>query len=639
MGVFGGNKHRADTASSLEDDYDDILKDLDPTAASGTDDTAVQNLEVQDAIRESLDGKNLDLMRDIVMRIREDPIYACTIYADCPRLQHKLDEHPDLRPIFEDPDLVRINFEQVYREAGGKLPEDEDEEEKKSCWRTTLGKIVNHPLFKVLRFLLLIKKLVGCVSGGGVAMVRGCLGRLCCESMAETALDAGAEGAADGVGDLEGGDAAGDGGAHANPANAANREALNRVAEHMEQPEVSEAMNDLLDNDPEGLQEAIENDPELRELRDSSPLCAELMSDPETMRILVNPDNLRALGECPDLIEADFADPDWTPPDVEAGGGGGVPTGGTTTLMSSEFIELFGDADVVDGGDADLADNVDHDADHDAEAEEEGEEEEEEEEEGLADEYELGEAEGPDSDMNNNRSSAGKGKAKGGAKKSNNRGGGFMAQIGAGITDLVAAELVGASVGDFVPGGDSFPGEDALDDAANNVDNAEAAASTVENANALAEGMDMFGNDDFADNLDNLDNLEDGMDHVEETQEDGADDKDNRTRAATAGAGGAAAATTPVGVGGADPKAEGEESAEQEEEPKKKGRFGFVGGFAAAVSTAAKEAVVGSIFGDDLGELLVEKQEEAGEDGDDDEAKDEGEDKKSKRKGVFGRKL
>jgi hypothetical protein len=49
---------------------------------------------------------NLELMKDVVMRIREDPEFASNIYAECPRLQHLLDQYPDLRPIFEDPKLV-----------------------------------------------------------------------------------------------------------------------------------------------------------------------------------------------------------------------------------------------------------------------------------------------------------------------------------------------------------------------------------------------------------------------------------------------------------------------------------------------------------------------------------------------------
>merc|ERR1712238_448908 len=72
----------------------------------------------------------------------------------------------------------------------------------------------------------------------------------------------------------------------------ANAEALNQAADYMEDPEVQEQMQRLLD-DPDNLADAIENDTELRDLRDSNPLCAELMQDPETMKILVDPDNLR----------------------------------------------------------------------------------------------------------------------------------------------------------------------------------------------------------------------------------------------------------------------------------------------------------------------------------------------------------
>jgi hypothetical protein len=35
-----------------------------------------------------------------------------------------------------------------------------------------------------------------------------------------------------------------------------------------------------------------------------------MMNDPETFRIISIPENLRALGDAPGLIEADFADPD-----------------------------------------------------------------------------------------------------------------------------------------------------------------------------------------------------------------------------------------------------------------------------------------------------------------------------------------
>lgn len=650
----------------IDEEYGEGSDYFDPTSVSGesSDDgtNSALNKEARGAIRDS--DMELELMRDIVMRIREDPIYASTIYADCPRLQHKLDERPDLRPVFEDPDLVRINFEQVFREAGGKLPEDEEEEKKKACWRKCLARVVNHPLFKVLRFILLIKKLVGCVTGGGFALVKGCFQRMCCESICEAAGDQAIDGDFDAEGDAEAGVES------VNPTNAANRVALNKVADYFEDPEVAEAMNELLENDPEGLEEAIENDPELKALRDSSPLCAELMSDPETMRILVDPDNLRALAECPDLIEADFADPHWEPTDVEQAGSGsdiiqaaGAAKDGVVVADGiAELAELAGDADINDAG-LDVGD-VDVDAEADADADGEGEEDgEEEEEEGMLEEYEMGEAEGPeagDRDMANK--SGGKGGGKGGNKSNNqqnnggNRAGGFLAQVGAGITDLVAGEFVGATMGDFIPeGDDDFPmddvdiDDDALDKAADDADDmadaaedaaeaAESAALAMENANAIAGATDLILSDDVADNLDQL---EDGMDQVEETQENQQDGKDDdKAQIAAAGAGAVACAVAPVGIlGGENREADGEEGEEEEEEPKKKGRFGFIGGFASAISTAAKETVAGALLGEDLGELIVEKQEEEAEEEDDEKAgKAEKEhDEPKKKKGLFGR--
>lgn len=129
---------------------------------------------------------NLELMKDIVFRVRNDPEFAKGIYKDCPRLQHLLEQYPDLRPIFEDPKLVRINFEQVYREAGGVLPE--DEEKKKRSW---LVWIVNSPIFKILKLVLFVKKLIACIAGGGFAFVSGLFVGCCFEDALEELDDDG----------------------------------------------------------------------------------------------------------------------------------------------------------------------------------------------------------------------------------------------------------------------------------------------------------------------------------------------------------------------------------------------------------------------------------------------------------------
>lgn len=596
---------------------------------------------------------NLDLMLDVVMRIREDPDFASSIYEDCPRLQHQLELRPDLRPIFEDPHLVRINFEQVYREAGGKLPEDEEEEKKAGCMKKALAKVVNHPLFKVLRFLLLIKKIVGCVTGGGFAMMRGCFTNMCQSCSGPPDVD-GADG---GDGGADGGDVSG------NPANAANKVALNKAAEYMEDPEVQEQIADLLESDPEALQEAIDQDPELSALRDANPLCAELMSHPDTMRILVDPDNLRALGECPDLIEADFADPDWMPPDVEGGGTASAAisaTGADYAAVEVAHTALDGAAEgAYDGpGDFDLSaefedsgdiqgDNYQYDEfensmedfDEENPEEEEGvpeelelEEEDEQGQDGNAlDDYEMGDA----NDQNVNKAG---GRSGGNRSKSNNnrnQGGGirgFMGQVGAGLTDLVAAELVGGTVGDFLPGGDGLDGlQDMADDAAGAADGAGDAANAM-NDNAMAatsamNTMDMLAGDDMMDNLDNLDKLEDGMDNLEDKNEVGGDG-DNRTPGGKAAdfAGGAAIGGAVAGGVGVPPgvRTDGEES-EEEEVEEKKGRFGWLGDMASAVKTAAKETLVGAVLGDDLAEYLVEKQEEKAEENEQGEGAEEDE--------------
>jgi hypothetical protein len=163
-----------------------------------------------DAVQDVM-ADNLELMLEVVMQIREDEDFARSIYENCPRLQHLLDRHPDLRPVFEDPNLVRINFEEVYRQAGGVLPEDRPARIKR-----ILKCVVNHPLFKLFRFLLLIKKCYTCFVGGGMSLLRSCLCAACAEEAADHAADN--LDSADGA-DLDG---------------LANKEALNRAADHME---------------------------------------------------------------------------------------------------------------------------------------------------------------------------------------------------------------------------------------------------------------------------------------------------------------------------------------------------------------------------------------------------------------------
>ena len=547
---------------------------------------------------------NLELMREVVMLIREDEDFARSIYSDCPRLQHLLDKHPDLRPVFEDPELIRINFEEVYRKNGGVLPE--DELKKPPAWKRCVSCIVNHPLFKVFRVLLFIKKVLNCIMGGGFAIIRGCfagcIGGFCMEE------------ALDHVGDH---DALGDAGADNGP-NSANRAQLNKAADHMAEPEVQEKMNQVLESgDQEQLDQLIENDKELKALRDQNPLCAELMNDPETMRILVDPDNLRALADAPDLIAEDFADPDWVAPDDIEGGGN----------LDSPDIDATADAEAPEGAlEADADGEIESDFDEEnPDLEGEGDDEE-----GPAyEDFEMGDDDGGNQARGGNKSKGNKNQQQ---KKNNNenKGGNMFTNFGAGLTDWVAGELVGVSAGDFmVGGGDDIPIDDldAVDDAA---DGAGEAAQTADQMNTAAQSAaataDLLASDGLADNLDHLDTLEDQMDNAEGIHEDTQDTRDaernQRIAAMSAGgvAGGAAGAMCDGGVKARSATDENEETDTDEEEPKKKGRFGFVGKFVASVATAAKEHVASTLLGDDLGEMLVEKVEED---------KDEEEQKKS----------
>lgn len=175
----------------------------------------------EEILRQEVMADNLEVMLAIILKIREDEDFAHSIYADCPRLQHLLDQHPDLRPVFEEQKLVLVNFEQVYRKAGGVLPEDRPDR-----LRQILKYVVSHPLFKVFRFLLVIKKIYNCIMGSGAAMVKGCLCAMFSDHTAAAAAGAAVGAAGENLANVDAD--------VVDPTNAANLEALNRAADYME---------------------------------------------------------------------------------------------------------------------------------------------------------------------------------------------------------------------------------------------------------------------------------------------------------------------------------------------------------------------------------------------------------------------
>ena len=624
---------------------------------------------------------HLEIMKDVVMKIRHQEGYAKAMYANCPRLQHLLDKNPDLRPVFEDPRLVRINFETVYKEAGGILPEDEEEEERKRNNPSLIMRIANHPIFKILKVLIFVKKFIGCIFGGGIALVGSiwaCMTDCCTDCCCEDDIKE--------VGEVDEYYEDNEYGLEDMPMDE-NQRALNSAADYMEDPEVQEQMQRLLE-DPEHLEDAIENDAELRGLRDSNPLCAELMQDPETMKILVDPDNLRALGEAPHMIELDFNDPHGFQPqsdfvDLEMGEVEMVEAD-----SGLDVLEVSGEMDGMEAYEADYGDEneayfpmeddtpgmdqeyqVDEtwddegldaaEADADIEAD-------------MAEEMEMTEVAGTDEvpaeqqaatsnweddfeleqqETDVDAANKGKGRANNAKNKNNkasSQGGikGAITAFGVAATDVIAAQIVGEVFGtDIMPGDLTMGGGDDMG---------------LSEIDTMAANADMLVNDDIT-----------GL--AEDTADGIGDERAARGGAAAGGvaagggvAGGAAFATSRGRSRGQVTDSDSEDSSlddglesigeesefdddddddikniqEEETEKKSKKFFGAFKNLASATMTAAKEQVATTLLGDDFGEMLVEKMEEGSEDEDDEDDKDEGkknEDKK-KRFRLFGKK-
>jgi hypothetical protein len=322
------------------------------------------------------------------------------------------------------------------------------------------------------------------------------------------------------------------------------------------EPEVHEKMRDLLDTNPENLDEAIEQDPELKALRDSNPLCAELMKDPETMQILIDPDNLRALADCPDLIEQDFNDPNWTPPEIQPG-----------TFDETTAVPV--DEGVVDGanGHGEVLDDADGDQDDEG--------------------FEIPEMEDADDDRD---SGLHKGRSARSLNSSRRSMGSMGSSIYATLKDYVASEIVGGGV-------DSLMGLDAVDTAA--IDQASAAADAAEaNASNLESVADMAGN------------VEDTMDKLEETND--AKLADSTTNAAIVGT--STAAGGAIGVAAASSV-----SKDKEDDTETSSFRSEIGSLFSSFHAAAKEKLATTLLGDDLGEFLIEKMEENEEDAEDED--------------------
>jgi hypothetical protein len=422
--------------------------------------------------------------------------------------------------------------------------------------------------------------------------------------------------------------------------------------------EVKEQMHRLLLSDPDALDEAIEQDPDLRALRMSDPLCAELMGDPTTMKIVVDPDNLRALGDCPDLIEADFIDPDWRPPDVEGGhfddannfsnildgdrvansSGTFVDTDGGTGPTGSAGAGVDIDGDGIVEADVDGDGNVETDINGDGNVEADGEDlvlvdeddgggifEE------FLDEYERGEG--------NAAAATNKGQARsqqnqeedddeaeGEQTQEPQRGGGFLSSLGAGLVNYVAMQTVGVGVSELMSGGNDF-GLGALSEQAEQI-----TAAAEERVGVLSS---LEGVEDVAMSEDVTKNLEDTVNEVEAAAQVAEEEVEAEVENFALSSGGVGMAEGAAfggalmldggggggGVTGVQARSAGateEEEKEEEEEPKRRG-IRVLRGAAGLLGNVVKEMVATSILGDDFGEALVETLNEKNEKDDNDD--------------------
>jgi hypothetical protein len=372
-------------------------------------------------------------------------------------------------------------------------------------------------------------------------------------------------------------------------------------------PEVQVRMHELLESNPDNLPEVIEQDPELKALRDANPLCAELMNDPETMKILIEPDNLRALGDCPDLIAADFSDPNWSPPDVENATFDDAMAPPEPTELP---VEPEGTEEMV--------------------VEEVGPEEDEEEDEGFLEGFEH-EEEDDDRGAAGKKAASKRGSTSRGSSQGGNGLSAYMTSLGTGLVDYVAGETVGVTLNEIsgMGGEEDVAGlsglEDqvaaaeeqvaAVEDTAAAADEAQAAtlnSSLANLATCAADAGEYAASDDVAGTL------QDNMEKIEE-----AHDKQMEGSGMSTGAmaGTAAGGTVVVGGGAAAVVARQrrnrgpEDSLDLEEDlsPKRTSVVGMAGSFVrssvSTFATAATAQLATSFLGEDLGESVIERME------------------------------
>ena len=225
-------------------------------------------------------------------------------------------------------------------------------------------------------------------------------------------------------------------------------DACNAAAEHFDDPAVAEEMDRLLEENPDNLDEIVENDETLRNLRNSDPIAAELMRDPETFKVITDGDNLRAMGELTQAMEGDFVN------GLDGGGGADAAANAMDALDAADAVGNAADA-------ADVAGDAEDAFETTADYEEPDLDEEDDEEGGAAEDAEeyLQDAEMEDYDMKKTSRRGQRGKGKNQRNRAGEAAQGAKGILGAGIS-AVAGGFLGDAMGDVMDfgGGEDLAG-------------------------------------------------------------------------------------------------------------------------------------------------------------------------------------
>jgi len=403
-------------------------------------------------------------------------------------------------------------------------------------------------------------------------------------------------------------------------------DACNAAAEHFDDPAVAEEMDRLLEENPDNLDEIVENDETLRNLRDSDPIAAELMRDPETFKVITDGENLRAMGELTQAMEGDFVN------GLE--GGGGVDAGvdaGANAMDALDTADGAGDAgDAFDAADYEEPD-LDEENGEDGGAAQD------------AEEY-LQDAEMEDDDMKKSGRRGQRGKGKNQRNRTGEAAQGAKGLLGAGIS-AVAGGFLGDTMGDMM---DFGGGEDLTGVAGEDMVGLEdVAADTVRDLVCLPFYFLCFFHGTIVFPLPfhfSLvliiaihpfqffvceQDLVDAADAAEAVQ-DAGEGLATEELMVMGAAGGAVVAAGAVGgayvmsrddknkdgTEGGEVEQRGQQdgnSGDEDEGKKKKGMFGKLksgaGNIATFVADTAKETLVTTVLGDDMGEAMIEAKD------------------------------